>query len=86
MKGNTLPLKTLVRATSTKGLISKLYASIHLAALEKEINLPCRLKWLEDMGELTDKHWNHILESCGFTVISLSLSQKLTQIFTIHRA
>lgn len=39
--------KIIVSATSAKWLISKLYTNIYLAALEIDLDFPCRAKWEE---------------------------------------
>lgn len=50
----------VVNAISSKGITSKLYTKIHLAAVEKDLVLTCRVKWEEDVGELTDDQWDSI--------------------------
>lgn len=47
-------------------------------------SLKCRKKWVEDVGEINDNQWEAALKA--IPVVSLSASQRLSQLFILHRA
>lgn len=66
-----------------KGMIPRGY-NIILNALQDPASLPCRRKWVEDVGPLDGEMWSLCLASAP--VVSVSASQKLSQRYLLHRA
>lgn len=75
-------LTQLVNSMSRIGQISSIYESL-IMQISKTMSLKCRTSWGEDIGHITDEEWSAIMETVP--KVSLSSSQKLTQLFIIHR-
>lgn len=79
---NSPVITQLILSSSRKGQISSLYGSL-LGHVSKAMALNCRAGWEADIEHISDEEWTTILDNV--LKISLSSSQKLTQLFIIHR-
>lgn len=66
-----------------KGLISHIYSHL-LSAIQDTANLPCRRRWIEDLGEVSEDIWDTCLQTGPLT--SVSQTHRLSHLFLIHRA
>lgn len=79
---NNFALERILRSSFTAGLISWAYRDL-LTAQSQDCPLSIRSKWEREVGPLTDAQWNSLLELTP--LLSLSESQRLSQIFLLHR-